>query len=282
MTGGLLDRVAAGLRERAAAATAPCVFVGDRLLLVAVTHPEHGRLAGIAHRPDGAADGVRVGSVPRLVDLSTTGEDRVARAAGIATLNALSRPDMDWRIGDPMAALPAGVDVVATVGRFGPAFRTFEGVDVRVVERDLPASVDPPPDVSVTTYPPEARAEAFAGADVCFLTGSALVYGGVDRYLSALSAAGVEPVVLVGATASHTPGPAFDAGVDVVAGARVTDVDRARPRVLAGDCATDLHTDGVEKVYVADADGAGYEGLTPAEHVRGTDASDRQPRYDEQ
>ena len=55
----------------------------------------------------------------------------------------------------------------------------------------------------------------------------------------------------VGATASHWPGPAFAAGVDVVAGARVDDPDRVRERVAAGDCGTDLHDTGVAKVYVA-------------------------------
>jgi uncharacterized protein (DUF4213/DUF364 family) len=122
-----------------------------------------------------------------------------------------------------------------------------------VVERDPPESVDAPAGVSVRTYPQEAAREAFDGADVCFVTGSTLIYGGIDRYLSALSAASVSPVVLVGATASHVPDPAFAAGVDVVAGALVTDVDRVRERVAAGACGTDLHDAGVEKVYVADA-----------------------------
>ncbi|MGA9401917.1 Rossmann-like domain-containing protein, partial [Haladaptatus sp.] len=92
---------------------------------------------------------------------------------------------------------------------------------------------------------------AFSGADVCFITGSTLVYGGLDRYLSALKSADVPLVVLVGATASFVPGPAFDAGIDLVAGARVRNPTSVRASVRAGDCGTDLHDSGLEKVYVA-------------------------------
>ena len=73
------------------------------------------------------------------------------------------------------------------------------------------------------------------------------------------------PVVLVGATASQVPEPAFAAGVDVVAGALVTDVERVRERVAAGDCGTDLHEAGVVKVYVANPAGDGLPGLTLTE-----------------
>jgi hypothetical protein len=57
------------------------------------------------------------------------------------------------------------------------------------------------------THPAHGR---LAGADLCFITGSALVYGGVDRYLSVLSEGGVSAVVLVGATASLLPGLELD------------------------------------------------------------------------
>ena len=268
MIAGLLAAVRDRLDERATTATDPRVTVGNRVVLVEVSHPDHGRLAGLAHRPPSEVDPESVThaepvSVPELTGLATAAGERFERAVGIATLNALSVPDVDWAAGDPMAALSAGVDVVATVGLFRPAFRKFEDVEVRVVERNPPESVDAPAGVTVTTHSPEECETAFAGADVCFLTGSTLVYGGIDRYLSALSAAGVSPVVLVGATASQVPGPAFAAGVDVVAGARVTDRDRTRERVAAGDCGTDLHDAGVEKVYVARESGGALAGLGP-------------------
>ncbi|MEF8855823.1 MAG: DUF364 domain-containing protein [Haloplanus sp.] len=252
MTASLLDAVHARLRDRAAAVTDPRVTVGGRVLLVEVTGLDGGRLAGLAHRPRGGEESVATDpdSVSGLAAGATEAPGRLDRAVGVATLNALSVPDVDWQRGDPMAALSTDVEVVATVGLFRPAFRKFDDVRVRVVERDPPESVDAPAGVAVETFRPGECEAAFDGADVCFVTGSTLVYGGTDRYLSALDAAGVAPVVMVGATASHVPGPAFAAGVDVVAGALVTDVDRVRERVRAGDCGTDLHDAGLAKVYV--------------------------------
>lgn len=250
MSRDLLERVRTRLGDRAAQATDPRVTVGERVVFVALSHPDHGPLTGLAHRPPNVEPGIWPSLVTDLAGLSTA-ETPLSRAVGIATLNALSVPDLDWQVGDPMAALSPAVDVVATIGLFRPAFEKFDDVAVSVVERDPPATVDGPPDVTVTTHAPSACDDAFADADVCFVTGSTLVYGGIDRYLDALSAAGVSPVVLVGATASHWPTPAFEAGVDLVAGARVDDPDRVRTRVTAGDCGTDLHDHGVAKVYVA-------------------------------
>lgn len=287
----LLAAVADRLSDRAATATDPRLTAGDSVLLMECTHPDRGRLAGLAHRPDGEGappttnaepigESIADSSVTDLIDRATAANDRFDRAVGVAALNALSAPDVDWQVGDPMAALSPDVDAVATVGLFRPAFRKFDDVEVGVVERDPPESVDAPPGVTVSTCRPPECAAAFDGADVCFVTGSALVYGGIDRYLSALSAAAVEPVVLVGATASHVPGPAFDAGVDVVAGARVTDVEQVRDRVAAGDCGTGLHDEGVQKVYVADdpADAAESDvlpGLRTGNDAEATGTGDR-------
>jgi uncharacterized protein (DUF4213/DUF364 family) len=272
----ILERVHAAVADRAAAATGARVTVGDRLVGVSVGDPDDGRLVGLAHRPaDEPAVELAGHSASDLAAGATGDVSRFERAVGVATLNALSAPEMAWRSGDPMAALPADVGVIATVGLFGPAFRKFDRVTVRVVERDPPAaaSVDAPAGVDVETYAPDACETAFDGADVCFVTGSTLVYGGVQRYLDALSAAGVAPVVLVGATASHLPGAAFDAGVDVVAGARVTAPDRALSGVAAGDCGTDLHDAGVEKVYVARGS-SGLELGDPEREAIATNGSD--------
>jgi uncharacterized protein (DUF4213/DUF364 family) len=272
VTTQLLEAVRERLADRTERASDPRITVGDRVLLVEATDPEHGRLAGLAHRPrDGEAGSVREAQpVADLAARAVDGGSRLDRAVGIATLNALSAPEVGWQRGDPMAALSTAVDVVATVGLFRPAFRKFDDVTVRVVERVLPSSFDAPPGVSVETYSPDECERAFDGADVCFVTGSTLVYGGIDRYLSALAAADVSPVVLVGATASQVPDPAFVAGVDVVAGALVTDIERVRERVAAGDCGTDLHDAGVAKVYVARADGAG-EGVLARLELAATD-----------
>jgi uncharacterized protein (DUF4213/DUF364 family) len=247
----MLREVHDALSGRAAAATDPRVTVGDRVVLVECTHPNHGALAGVAHRPAGPTDGVDPDrGVARLADGALSAPaGSVARAVGLATLNALSAPDVDWLVGDPMAALSPEVETVATVGLFRPAFRKFGDVAVRVVERD-PEAIDPaslPAGVPTTLFSPGEAAAAFDGADVCFVTGSTLVYGGVDDYLAA--AAGVPLVILIGATASFRPGRAFDRGVDLLAGARVRDAERVRERIVAGDCGTALHDAGLQKVY---------------------------------
>lgn len=180
------------------------------------------------------------------------GDPRGVKAVGVAALNALSAPHIDWLAGDPMAALSDDIDVIGTVGLFRPAFRKFGTVDVRVIEREpIPEiGIDPSPAVSDSVFEPADTEEALTGVEVLFVTGSSFIYGGVGRYLEA--ATDIPTVVLIGATASFLPEPAFDAGVTLLAGAHVTDVDCVVDGIRAGACATDLHDTGLEKVYVTD------------------------------
>ncbi|WP_265110994.1 Rossmann-like domain-containing protein [Halosolutus halophilus] len=276
-------------------ATAERVTLGDATLMVELAGVESGtgaeagtadvaggsrgshRTAGFAHRPPGngrtadaldeSTDGVDVETLVRWATRTPGGSSTetigypgtprdgtlLERALGVAAINALSAPFVDWNPGDPMALLDPAVDAITTVGLFRPAFRKFADVDVRVIERTDVGSVSSPDGVSVTTFRPDAASAAMADADVVFVTGSTFVYGGLEAYLEAAPAAAT--VVLIGATASVLPGPAFAAGVDVVAGASVTETerDRVREAVRAGACGTDLHDAGVRKVYaVAD------------------------------
>ncbi|WP_121820122.1 Rossmann-like domain-containing protein [Halostella salina] len=260
MTDRLLRAVDDALRARDAFAghRLDRVTVGGAAVLVELVGPDGDRLAGLAHRPRGA-DSTALGETvdallapirgPEAGDGAAATHGRLERAAAVATLNAASAPHVRWRTGDPMALLADDVETVVTVGLFRPAFRKFDGVTVRVVEREPVGEVTAPDGVTVRTFEPgEARA-AMADADVVFVTGSTFVYGGIERYLDA--APDDATVVLVGATASLLPEPLFDAGVDVVAGARVDDPDRVRTAVADGDCGTDLHDRGVRKVYVA-------------------------------
>ncbi|MFB6184851.1 MAG: Rossmann-like domain-containing protein [Haloarculaceae archaeon] len=257
----LLTETLALVRDRVSAGAVTDVATGPHMGYVEVeveidengTAPEtdDGRRAGVVHLPDGplpdlvGRDAVAV--VEAAVEPSAS---RPARAAGLATLNALSAGLIEWRPGDPVRALTADVDAVAMVGLFGPVVTRFEDLDVRVVERD-PADVSLPTDVSpsvdVSVYGPDAAADAFDGADVALVTGSTLVYGGLGRYLAAASPD--LPVVLVGATASFLPGPLFDAGVSVLAGARVTDRERVRDLLTGPRCGQKLHGNGLQKVY---------------------------------
>lgn len=257
----LAARVHDRLVEWTETATVCECTVGERMLQVEVTLDGR-RVAGVAHRPPGDPPALDQGTDALMVGrYAFERNDPPARAAGLATLNALSAPYVDWRRGDPMAALAADVSTVTTVGLFRPAFRKFEGVDVRVIERDDsdPNSINTPSDVSVSVFEPPQAQVAIADVDVLFITGATLIYGGIERYLAVAARTEVSAVVLVGATASFLPEPAFDAGVHLLAGAEVTDAERARARIAAGECATDLHGAGIKKVYVADRDAAGLK-----------------------
>jgi len=248
------------------------VTVGNAAILVELANGPEGDdsresgdkaspMVGLAHRPPGAVPDsppweerspLAFASAVAQSDAGSGVGPRggcLARAVGVATLNALSAPRVAWQTGDPMARLDPGVDVVVTVGLFRPAFRKFAGVEVRVVEREPVGDVTAPEGVRVCAFAPEETATAMDGADVVFVTGSTLVYGGIERYLAAAPESAT--VVCIGATASMLPEPFFDAGVDVLAGAAVDDVDAARAAVASGACGTDLHDSGVRKVYVA-------------------------------
>lgn len=281
----LLANVLQQLRDVEATDAAPVrrFVAGENLLLVelergsgneresaSATDAGAASVAGVAHRPPAALPEASVVRDADGFDLArwavdppdesgeangTNGADADptgARAVGMAALNALSAPHVDWQVGDPMAAL-GDVGVIGTVGLFRPAFRKFGAVEVRVVEREpIPGDeLDAPPGVSVSVFDPTEYETALEGVEVLFVTGSSLIYGGAGRYLAA---ADVPTVVLIGATASFLPQPAFDAGVTLLAGARVTDPDRVADDIRAGACGTDLHDSGLQKVYVA-ADG---------------------------
>ncbi|MFB6157600.1 MAG: Rossmann-like domain-containing protein [Haloferacaceae archaeon] len=252
------DRVLAAAVDRVATlvddATLVDATAGANALLVAAD-VDGRRSAGVAHRPAGDLPLPEAGADGLALAGCATAADPATRAVGVAALNALSAPQVDWRRGDPFASLPAGADVVTTVGSFAPAFRRFDDAAVRVIERPgVAVDADRAPDgVTVERYDPDGRAAAMAGADVAFVTGATLLYGGLGDYLAAADAAGVPSVVLVGATASFVPGPALDAGATVVAGARVTDTEAVRAAVADGACGTDLHDAGLRKVYAAAA-----------------------------
>lgn len=240
------------------------VTVGDRVVFVELSAgadtPADAIRAGVAHRPAGdplPTDDRTLERLLRAVDPPAGAEsaDKLTRALGVAAVNALSAPFLDWRVGDPMALLETDVDQITTVGLFRPAFRKFDDVTVRVIERDPIEDVPSRDGVGVETFTPEETAVAMADADVVFVTGSTFIYGGIDAYLDAAPADAT--VVVIGATASFLPEPLFDRGVDVVAGASMSDSDSVRDAVARGACGTDLHDAGLRKVYTAATQPAG-------------------------
>ena len=275
MSDSILPAVVDRLRDRGATAgvTVEQITIGRSTLMVELAGVDSGaddggcekrRTAGLAHRPPGDVPPTANRDLETLLEWATQppadsllepagrthpeSEDTALEVAiGIATVNALSAPFIEWQTGDPMALLDSGVDTIATVGLFRPAFRKFSDVDVRVIERKPIGDVSTPDSVTVRTYRPADAADAMADAEVVFITGSTLIYGGLERYLE--TAPETATVVLIGATASVLPEPVFAAGVTVVAGASVTDPDQVRDAIQANACGTELHAAGVEKGY---------------------------------
>jgi len=252
----LLSRASAALVERDLAGTIAEVATGREMLYVEVERPDGTREAGMVHGPDVELPDVTGRDALAVVDRAARpSADLGLRAVGIGALNALSQPFVDWHTGDPMSPDPDAVDVIAMVGLFGPVLRGYDDLEVRILERDpdsvslpdgLPAGMD------ATLHPPEAAPGVVPGADVLYITGSTLLFGGIERYLDAASPETV--VVLVGATASFYPSPVFDSGVSVVAGATVTDRTRVREAIAGPNCQDKLHGNGLEKVYAAPDD----------------------------
>lgn len=276
----ILRRAAAIVRDRVDVASVrwETVTVGARTIMVELDPGAGPRpMRGLAHSPTAptafedpigstSVDGV----LARLEESTSTGPDATfesaRRALAVATLNALAAPTIDWGRGDPMAGLGDWIETIATVGLFGPAFRKFDGVTVHVVERQPVESPPTPSGGATVVHPPAGAAAAFAVADVVFLTGSVFVYGGIDEYLERIPSS--TPTVLVGETAPLPPGAAFEADIDAVAGALVTDPAAARAAVDRGACGTDLHDSGVRKVLAV------RPGWTVPTRSDGSDAGD--------
>ncbi len=225
------------------------IAVGDELVMVQ-TGPD---TAGVAMYPDANTPDFETisahESVRRAVNTSSPSE----RAVGVASLNAIDPPETVLNGFDPFRRLDPGVDRVAMVGLFAPVLKRLEAGQVDVFERDpesmdLPA--DLPADLEVKMHPPEAAAAVVPEAAVLYITGSTLVYGGLGTYLNAASRD--LPVILVGASASFTPDPLFDAGVSMVAGASVGDPDHVRTAITDGDSEADLHDGGLQKWAIVD------------------------------
>ncbi|MFB6109317.1 MAG: Rossmann-like domain-containing protein [Halodesulfurarchaeum sp.] len=234
------------------------VATGDELTMVVL---EDGR-AGVGTLPEGSVPDVAGESA---LAVARRGVESVAppeRALGIAALNAIDAPETVRPGLDPFRSLDPAVERVAMVGLFGPVLSHLNAGHVDVFERD-PESMAPPADlpndIEVAIHPPGDAAEIVPESPVLFVTGSTLVYGGLGGYLDA--ARPDQTVVVVGASASFTPDPLFEAGVDLVGGASVEDVDRLRTEIAAGRSEARLHEVGLNKWAVLDPGTTDLAGL---------------------
>jgi len=140
------------------------------------------------------------------------------RAIGVAALNALTwalKPTPAFKIGDPLDALDVCGKRVAMVGYFKPLFCRFGcAKSLKIIERKSMEGV----------YPPEKAGEVLSEADIVLITGSCLVYGGLERYLRLSRKA--SKVIVLGPTSSMTPEPFFKRGADIVAGVKIEDCEQ--------------------------------------------------------
>jgi len=135
------------------------------------------------------------------------------RAIGVAALNALTwalKPIPEFKIGDPLDTLDVYGKRVAMVGYFKPLLRRFEHAEnLKIIERKRMKGL----------YPPERAEEVLAEADIVLITGSCLIYGGLERYL--MLSRNASKVIVLGPTSSMTPEPFFKRGADIVAGVKI-------------------------------------------------------------
>lgn len=235
-------------------ATVERAVAGSSLLLVEFLTTDGSRLAGVVHSPGDSYPTVTGRSARDLVDMALEPDALLeTRALGVAALNALSVGFLDWDTGDPMESLDRSVTRVGMVGMFAPAFGKFDDLDIRVVERfpeDVTVPSDLPESVSVSLFGPGEAAAAFEDTSVVFITGSTLIYGGLETYLDV--APDHASVVLIGSSASMVPDVLFRAGVDILAGAAVTDIDLVADRIAGRTSVPELHGTGLAKGVIVD------------------------------
>ncbi len=150
------------------------------------------------------------------------------RALGVATLNALSAAAIS-RHGLPEGALmekfdaldAAGIapdDKVVMVGSFIPFIKRLKGhvASLKIIDKHRDALK---PEEHALWIPPSRAAEALNDASVLILSGSTLVEGGADEFLSFSNAARVR--VMAGPTTPLWPRPFFRRGIAILGGIRV-------------------------------------------------------------
>jgi len=171
---------------------------------------------GVAYYPhDVVSSTPRIGrkdafSVAELALSDNLGE----RSLGVAAINALSWeaiPKSSVRYGDPIDSVDPENEIVAMVGYFKPLLPRFSSAkELRIIERKGMEG----------TYPPSRAREALGTSSIVIITGSALVYGGMEDYLEWSKDA--EDIIVMGPTSSMLPEPFFKRGADMVAGVEVT------------------------------------------------------------
>jgi hypothetical protein len=174
--------------------------------------------------------------------------DILKRTIGIATINALSWTIIPqhyrFYVTDPLEAIDIKDRIVAMIGYFPPLVEQFSPIvkEPRVIERK---------DMEGTYWPEDAEA-VMSDADIVIITGSALIYGGMEKYLECSKNA--DEVIVLGPTASMLPDPFFKRGATIVGGIQILDADTIFDIISRSGGARDLG-DSARKIYFMKADG---------------------------
>ncbi|MDI6902603.1 MAG: DUF364 domain-containing protein [Methanocellales archaeon] len=170
--------------------------------------------------------------------------DRILeRTIGIATINALSWGIIPKRyqvcVGDPLKRIVIRDKIVVMVGYFPPVAEQLSSIakDLRIIERKEMEG----------THPSEDAEDVMSDADVIIITGSALIYGGMEVYLQ--YGMNADEVIVLGPTASMLPDPFFERGATIVAGIQITDPNAALDIISHAGGVHDLIGKCARKVY---------------------------------
>jgi len=167
--------------------------------------------------------------------------DILKRTIGIAAINALS-----WMVipecycshqGDPLDQINIEDRVIAMVGYFPPLVSRFSPLakEVRIIERG-----------GIGVHQSKDAKDVMADAEIVIITGSALIYGGMEKYLECSKNA--DEVIVLGPTASMLPDPFFKRGATIVAGIQILDADSILDIISHSGGARDLGN-SARKIY---------------------------------
>ncbi|MEW6189684.1 MAG: DUF364 domain-containing protein [Actinomycetota bacterium] len=231
------------------------ISTGDRYIAVKL-----GQKAGVAYRPKMDSIPIELKDAFCLAELALSG-NLMERAIGIATINALSwliiPQRLKYRRGDPTECIDIQGRTITMIGFFTPLVRRFASAqEIRVVERESFL-----PDEQTCCLPerqalkcPNVRyftsaqvGDAVRGAHAVIITGSALVYGGIEDYLQRAKIS--EEVMVVGPTSSMLPEPFFRRGATAVGGIEIFDADMLMDIVESGGGTRDIINRCARKIW---------------------------------
>ncbi|MDI6690224.1 MAG: DUF364 domain-containing protein [Actinomycetota bacterium] len=238
------------------------ISIGDRYVAVKL-----GQKAGVAYRPKMDSIPIELKDGFHLAELALS-NNLMERATGIATINALSwliiPQRLKFRHGDPTECIDIQGRIITMIGFFTPLVRRFAvAQEIRVVERESflsgeqtcpsgrrarclserQASKCP----NVRYFTPAQVGDAVRGAHAVIITGSALVYGGIEDYLQQAKIS--EEVMVVGPTSSMLPDPFFRRGATAVGGIEIFDANMLMDIVESGGGTRDIIGKCARKIW---------------------------------